>query len=240
MPSLLSLRLNPPLEYNRDENGGQNPQRPEAQSPQQNLHMVNPTPETAQGQLPSLLSLRLNQSPTYPFSMPGNDAGTLKYTRQEPIKPVVSPKNYIIGGVDIARWATDPTHEQKITRIYNGIQASSSPQDLHSYIRSRAPTTTITGQDVWDAAKTYRVDPKLVVAIIQQDSSFGTAGKGSRTNNPGNVGNDDAGNTQRYKTMRDGVFAVAKLLSKWKVGTQTASAAEAQLLPSLLQLRLQQ
>lgn len=156
----------------------------------------------------------------------GGKSDPLSYVRKPsaaPVKP--SPKNYVIAGVDIAKWATDPDHEKKVTRIYSSIPATTSPEDVQSYITKRFPNSPITGDDVWQAANKHGIDPRLLIAMMQQDSSLGTAGLGKKTNNPANVGNDDAGNKRRFKTMRDGVNAAAALLAKYKVQAQTASAA---------------
>ena len=85
------------------------------------------------------------------------------------------------------------------------------------YIQEKAKGSPIKGQDILDASKKYNVDPNLVMALMQQDSSFGTKGKAIRTKNPGNVGNTDNGGTQRFKSWRDGVFGVAENLSKRKI-----------------------
>lgn len=141
--------------------------------------------------------------------------------------PGKSPRSYVIGDVDIAKWATDPDHEKKVTKIYGSIPATSTPNEINSYIREKFPKSAITGKDVYQAAKRHGIDPKLLLAMMQQDSSMGTAGLGKKTNNPANVGNDDDGNIRRFKSMREGVDAAAALLAKYKVDkkSQTASAA---------------
>jgi hypothetical protein len=164
---------------------------------------------------------------------------TVNYDRSDPLqyvrkpsgkaRPAPSPKTYVIGGVDIAKWATDPKHEQKVTAIYKSMPSFDSPRAVDAYIKDRAPKSRITGNDVWQAARKYGVDAKLLIAMMQQDSSLGTAGLGKKTNNPANVGNDDDGNIRRYRTMREGVEAAAKLLAKYKVknSSQLAAAAAA-------------
>ncbi len=44
---------------------------------------------------------------------------------------------------------------------------------------------------VINAAQEHHVPPEYLLAMMINDSSLGTAGKGVRTKNPGNVGNDD-------------------------------------------------
>lgn len=119
-----------------------------------------------------------------------------------------------IAGYDITSYATDPLHEQKVISIYNTIGNISSEADASAQIKLLSPNSPITGAMLMASAKKYGVDPKLMLAIMQQDSSLGTAGLGVKTKNAGNVGNDDAGNTQTFKNWGDGVDAVASWLKK--------------------------
>ena len=82
---------------------------------------------------------------------------------------------------------------------------------------SVAPNSPVKGKDVMDAAQATGTPPALILAIMQQDSTFGTKGKAVRTLNPGNVGNTDDGSTKAYSSWREGVFAVAKNLQWRKV-----------------------
>jgi hypothetical protein len=62
-------------------------------------------------------------------------------------------------------------------------------------------------------ASKFKVDPALLASIIQIDSSYGTDGKGVRTVNPGNVGNDDSGQLVIFPDWETGVKAAARFLS---------------------------
>lgn len=126
----------------------------------------------------------------------------------------------IVAGYDITNYATDPTHEKKVYDIYQKMQklgTINDPTSLQAYIQYKVKNSPIKGNDVYDAAKQFGVDPLLVISLMQQDSAIGTTGKAVKTRNPGNVGNTDSGGTQVFKSWRDGVFAVAKNLSKRKV-----------------------
>ncbi len=131
--------------------------------------------------------------------------------------PLVSPSPTVIAGYDIKSYATDPNHESRIHSIYSRIGDAISPESIDSYIRRIAPNSPINATSVLNAAKKFDVDPKLMIALMQQDSSFGTLGKGARTRNPGNVGNDDTGRLVAYASWDDGVEAVARNLSKRKI-----------------------
>jgi hypothetical protein len=67
------------------------------------------------------------------------------------------------------------------------------------------------------SAKKYDISPSMLLAIVEADSSIGTKGLGKKTNNPGNVGNDDAGNKVYYEKLQDGIDAAANNLSKRKI-----------------------
>ena len=122
----------------------------------------------------------------------------------------------VVGGYDIGSYATDPNHEKRVASIFDKVKTVSNPQQATAYIQSVAPGSPVNGQDVADAAAELNVSIPMLLAIMQQDSTFGTKGKAVRTLNPGNVGNTDSGATQAFPTWRDGVFAVARNLAKRK------------------------
>lgn len=149
----------------------------------------------------------------------GIQAGVDKVTG---VKPVVykrgqpsSEPEAIIMGYDTTRYATDPAHATKLRKIIGALPGNTSnPQVVESYIRSKFPKSPVTGQMVVNSAKRHGVPPPLLLAIMQNDSSMGTAGLGAKTRNPGNVGNDDDGNIRTYQTWASGVDAVAAWLAK--------------------------
>jgi hypothetical protein len=101
-----------------------------------------------------------------------------------------------------------------------------SVENIDAYIQAEAPNSPITGQMVINAANTTGVDPEMIMAIMQQDSSFGTTGKGAKTFNPGNVGNDDEGNIRNYGNWQSGVNAVAQWLANHKSTSQSGNTSE--------------
>lgn len=125
----------------------------------------------------------------------------------------------VVAGYDISSYATDPNHERSVATIYQRTPDFKSPTDIDMVIRKVAPKSRITGNMIATAANTYGVDPKMVYAMMLQDSSLGTAGMGARNNNPGNIGQYDNLNrpVAGYNTLQGGVNAVAKWLSKKKV-----------------------
>lgn len=119
----------------------------------------------------------------------------------------------IVNGYDISAYATDPLHEQKIQNIISAMPPFNSLGDIDAYIQYTSPGSPISAQMVQNAASLYAVDLLLMLAIMQNDSNFGTLGVGARTNNPGNVGN--TGTEERfYGSWEEGVAAVAEWLSR--------------------------
>ncbi len=127
--------------------------------------------------------------------------------------------NYNLAGYNIGPYATAGNHEQLVTQIYNDMASRdfSTAAGIDAYLKYAAPKTPLTGQMVLNSAQKFNVDAKLVVALMQTDSSLGTAGLGANTFNPGNVGNDDAGNIKNYGNWQAGVDAVANWLNNHRV-----------------------
>lgn len=122
----------------------------------------------------------------------------------------------IINGYDISAYATDPFHEQKIQDIVNSMPLFETEESIDNYIQDKALGSFVSGNMVIEASDTYKVDIPLLLAIMQNDSLFGTVGIAFRTLNPGNVGNN--GFEERiYLTWREGVLAVAEWLNRHRV-----------------------
>ena len=118
----------------------------------------------------------------------------------------------IINGYDVSAYATDPLYEQKIQRIVDAMPLFADAAGIDTYIQNFAPASPVTGAMIITAMQAYNVNLPLLIAIMQNDSAFGTTGVGARTNNPGNVGN--TGSAERsYPSWQDGVSAVAEWLS---------------------------
>jgi len=120
-------------------------------------------------------------------------------------------------GYDISSYATDPLHEEKIADILNYIGNMSTPEEIDIYINSEAIASPVTGAMVYNSALKYNVDIRLMMAIMELDSRFGTAGVAIKTLNPGNVGNNDLGETRTYPSWDEGVDAVARWLDNHRV-----------------------
>src|SRR3989344_3943004 len=135
--------------------------------------------------------------------------------REDILSEVITDGSIAVLGVyDITPYATDPLHEEKIMAILSKMGVMDIAEKIDAYIKGKYPSSPVDGEMVMSAASAYSVDTRLMMAIMQQDSSFGTAGKAVRTLNPGNVGNDDSGNLRAYESWQEGVTAVAEWLNR--------------------------
>jgi len=123
-------------------------------------------------------------------------------------------------GFDIRSYATDPNHEKSVASIAEKIGKFNTLSDLNNYIKKNFPSSPVSGEMIVSASAKYKIPWEILVAMMQQDSSMGTKGKGARTFNPGNVGNDDAGNIVNWGDWQSGVNAVAEWLAKHRVQTK--------------------
>ncbi len=129
---------------------------------------------------------------------------------------------------DILSYATDPNHENAVQNILNNIGQMTSVEDMDNYIQQVAPGSPVTGQMIANASEQFGVSWETQMAIMQQDSSFGTAGAGARSFNPGNVGNTETatstGQLVNFGDWQSGVNAVARNLAGRKVVGQPGQA----------------
>ncbi len=123
----------------------------------------------------------------------------------------------VLGEYDITPYATDPLHEKKVETILSKMPVMDSEEKIDTYIKKKYRSSPVTGEMVMSARDAYNVDARLMMAIMEQDSRFGTAGVAVRTLNPGNVGNTDDGSTRTYDSWQAGVTAVAEWLSRNRV-----------------------
>lgn len=119
---------------------------------------------------------------------------------------------------NIAPYATDPNHESNIQAILEKMPPMSGPDQVSMYINGVVSGSPLSGQMFWSSSAKYSVDVRLMVAIVQQDSSFATQGIAVSTFNPGNVGNDGT-NTRTYQSWEEGIDAVANWLNNHRINS---------------------
>lgn len=117
---------------------------------------------------------------------------------------------------DISSYATDPLHEQKIADILSYMGPMNSPADIDYYLNNEVVACPLDGNIIFAAAQQYNVDCRLLMAIMELDSRFGTVGIAVSTFNPGNVGNTGTA-TRTYSSWQAGVEAVAEWLDNHRM-----------------------
>jgi hypothetical protein len=125
----------------------------------------------------------------------------------------------VLGEYDITPYATDPKHEEKIMNILSKMGVMDTVEKIDDYIKGKYLSSPVTGEMIMNATEAYDVDTRLMMAIMEQDSRFGTVGVAVRTLNPGNVGNTDDGSTRTYDSWQEGVTAVAEWLNRHRGST---------------------
>ena len=118
----------------------------------------------------------------------------------------------VLASYNMAIYAADPLYIQKLTDILENMPAMDTTQQIDAYIADESIGSPLTGAVILGAAQQYNIDTRLLCAILELESNFGTAGVAVSTLNPGNVGNTGAA-TRTYNSWADGVAAVAKWLS---------------------------
>src|SRR3989338_6148161 len=83
----------------------------------------------------------------------------------------------VLGEYDITSYATDPLHEEKVMNILSKIGVMDTAEKIEDYIKGKYLNSPVTGEMVMSASLAYSVDTRLIMAIIEQDSRFATAGK---------------------------------------------------------------
>jgi hypothetical protein len=132
----------------------------------------------------------------------------------------------VVQGYDISTYASKPTHEAEVAAIVDSIGQFKSLDDVDAYIKQKFPGSPVTADMISKTSAKYGISWEMLVAMMQEDSSMGTAGKAISTRNPGNVGNDDSGATRTYPSWQAGVDAVGEWLSNHRSATPTAAGAD--------------
>jgi hypothetical protein len=83
---------------------------------------------------------------------------------------------------------------------------------------------------IYNSALKYSVDTRLMMALMELDSRFGTQGLGARTNNPGNVGNNGI-DERTYSSWEAGVDAVANWLNNHRLTPVSENNTESVTMP---------
>jgi hypothetical protein len=151
------------------------------------------------------------------LATPFSEAEVVKNGIEASFNPtVLNDSTEILLEYDITPYATDPMHELKIQNILEKMGVMDSPEKIETYIKKTSPDSPLSGLMVWNAVLRYEVDARLMLALMELDSRFGTVGVAVRTMNPGNVGNNGV-DERTYPSWEEGVMAVAKWLNNHRI-----------------------
>ena len=178
----------------------------------------------------TLYKLRLLLSATQVAAGTNTDISTMIAAGMTAVKntPVIyEGATACMSAYDISTYATDPLHEQKIANILQTMGAMSDSSQIDLYIDSKAISSPVTAMMILNAVQDYPVDIRLLMAIMELDSRFGTAGVAVDTMNPGNVGNTGAA-IRNYASWQEGVTAVAEWLSRHRILNQEIETKQEQ------------
>jgi hypothetical protein len=90
----------------------------------------------------------------------------------------------------------------------------------------QAVSSPLTAEMIVQSAQKSAIPVAYLTAVIKNDSSYGTTGVGARTNNPGNVGNTDNGNTRNFPSREAGLDAAAGVIKSRIDAYKTAYPTE--------------
>ena len=138
--------------------------------------------------------------------------------------------NASVGSYDLSSYATDPGYVSSIQSIAANIGPITDASSAQSYITANYPDSPITGAMVMQAAQQAGVDPTVMMAQLQKESSFGTSKDTQVDNNPtgitwtqayqdANPGTSkgaprpEGGNYVHFDTLQDGIQANANWLA---------------------------
>ncbi len=129
----------------------------------------------------------------------------------------------ILNGFNLDYYSTNPKEFGTVKEILEGVEElaiQDDPEAISRYILRRAPNSPVTGEMITSAAAKYGVGSPgvaLMIAMLQDESMFGTLGRGAYTRNPANIGNFDNGENRYYPTVAAGVDALAEWLYDHRV-----------------------
>jgi hypothetical protein len=77
----------------------------------------------------------------------------------------------------------------------------------------QAANSPLTAEMIVQSAQKYAISVAYLAAVVKNDSSYGTAGTGARTHNPGNVGNTGSGE-RNFSSRQEGLDAAANVIKE--------------------------
>lgn len=154
-----------------------------------------------------------------------------------------------VGGYDLTSYNENPNYSSDVAQIASGIPQITDSTSAQSYISSISPNSPVTGDMVTQAAIQYGVDPTIMMAIMQKESSLGASPVAAADNNYGGITwsqsyqdahpelgiskgtsrpTSEGGNYVKFATPQQGVMAQAEWLSGHTASSTTDVNPEVQ------------
>lgn len=169
------------------------------------------------------------------YSKAISDYSSGKISRSEYFDQIGDPDGGAVNGYLIGDWATDPNYENAVAGNYQSMPAIFNASDADAYIKASAPNSPITGKMIFEASNKYKVDPKMIMAMVQQESTYGTSSVAKKNNNVNGITwspsleknnpgvskgtarpASEGGNYAKFNTIQDSIDFQAKWLSNRK------------------------
>ena len=152
------------------------------------------------------------------------------------VSAITDTSKGLVGGINLKGYATDPNQIKAVATLYEQMPDPSNTLNFDKYIKSSAPKSKITGEDIVEASSAFKLDPKVMLALMQHESKIGTSTVALANNNFGGITwsesyaknnphitkgtprpANEGGYYVKFATPLDGLMAQAKLLSNRKI-----------------------
>jgi len=122
-------------------------------------------------------------------------------------------------GFNLDKYATSPDAMKVLKNAHDTtpeIESNiDSQKEIDRYLlandNQNPKKTEVSGAMILQAARQYRISPRMLMAMLKKETGINTNPKSKNT--PGNIGNDDTGRKVSFPTIWDGVKAAADELA---------------------------
>lgn len=145
-----------------------------------------------------------------------------------------------IMGYDFTNYATDPKWGVGVSNFLNKIPQIKSANDITTYLQKVSPKSPMIGiaPSILQIAQQNNIDPRLMLAIMGQESNFGVAGRAARTFNVANIGNVDSGANTNWGSWENGVQALAKNINQRVINPKATTTTQTGVLPDKIRTEI--
>lgn len=105
--------------------------------------------------------------------------------------------------------------EQKIKNLTFAENISDTTKEvIQQELDTTKPKSPLTVEMIISSAQKYEIPIEYLMAVVKNDSSYGTQWKAVRTLNPGNVGNTDDWSERKFESWQEGLDAAAEVIKE--------------------------